>query len=228
LAQTNRQAKRHSQRNSSCRTRQVYERNQQGVAVMPKIRLKNNVLIEAQNRISYVFDSFEKIYISYSGGKDSTVMLHLVMDEAIKRNRKIGLLFIDLEGQYKLTDEHVEKCIGQYQENIDLFWICLPIHLRNAVSVFEPFWVCWDEDKKEDWIRQPNKKAITDGSVFPFFRKGMEFEEFVPEFGEWYSEGKTTACLVGIRANESLNRYRTIASKNKIMYDSKQYTTKVT
>lgn len=61
-----------------------------------------NVLEAARQRISWTFDVFPRIYVSFSGGKDSTVMLHLVMDEAIKRGRKIGVLFVDLEGQYKI------------------------------------------------------------------------------------------------------------------------------
>jgi predicted phosphoadenosine phosphosulfate sulfurtransferase len=70
--------------------------------------------------------------------------------------------------------------------------------------------------------------AIGDPAYFPFFTPGMEFEEFVPEFGEWYAQGETTACLVGIRTDESLNRFRTIASTSKETYDGKQYTTRVT
>jgi predicted phosphoadenosine phosphosulfate sulfurtransferase len=88
--------------------------------------------------------------------------------------------------------------------------------------------LCWDDSREDDWIRTPPKEAITDHSFFPFFRRGMEFEEFVPEFGEWYAQGKTTACMVGIRTDESLNRYRTIASKDKETFEGKQYTTKVT
>jgi len=195
---------------------------------MPKIRLNINVLEAAKQRIEYTFDKFEKVYLSFSAGKDSTVMLHLVMEEAIKRNQKIGLLIVDLEGQYKFTIEHLEACIEQYKDNIDLYWVCLPLHLRNAVSVYEPFWLCWDNKVKEDWIRPLPKKGINDLNYFPFFREGMEFEEFVPEFGEWYSQGKTTACLVGIRTDESLNRYRTIASDKKIKFNGKQWTTKVT
>jgi hypothetical protein len=38
------------------------------------------------------------------------LMLHLVMDEAVKRNKKVGILFIDLEGQYKLTIDHIVQC----------------------------------------------------------------------------------------------------------------------
>ena len=55
---------------------------------MAKVGLGKSVLIASQDRISYTFDKFEKIYISLSGGKDSTVMFHLVIAEAIKRNRK--------------------------------------------------------------------------------------------------------------------------------------------
>lgn len=194
---------------------------------MAKIRLDTNVYDEAVKRIQFTFDNFDKIYLSFSGGKDSTVMLHMVMAEAIKRNREIAVMIVDLEGQYKLTIDHMNECINMYRNHIDLYWVCLPLHLRNAVSVFEPFWLCWDAEKKEDWIRQAPKNAITDINYFPFFRVGMEFEEFVPEFGEWYSQGKTTACLVGIRADESLNRYRTIASNKKITFMNKQYTTLV-
>jgi len=195
---------------------------------MPKFYLDKNVLEASKERVSFAFDNFEKIYVSFSAGKDSTVMLHLVIDEAKRRNQKVGVLIVDLEGQYKLTIDHIHETIKEYSDYIDLHWVCLPLHLRNAVSVYEPFWLCWDEERKEDWIRQPPEEAITDHDYFPFFRKGMEFEEFVPEFGEWYAEGKTTACFVGIRTDESLNRYRTIASNSKITFKNKQYTTQVT
>ncbi len=194
---------------------------------MAKIRLQSNVFEEAKERISWTFDNFEKIYLSFSAGKDSTVMLHMVMDEAIKRKRKIGLLLIDLEGQYKLTIDHAIKCYDMYSKYIVPYWVCLPIHLRNAVSVFETHWKCWDENAKKSWIREIPKDAISDVNYFPFFHDGMEFEEFVPEFGKWFAEGQSCACFVGIRADESLNRFRTIASKSKITKSDKQYTTKV-
>ena len=56
---------------------------------MRKLRLDNNVLEESIERIKWTFDNFESIYISFSAGKDSTVMLHLAIDEAKKRNRKM-------------------------------------------------------------------------------------------------------------------------------------------
>lgn len=195
---------------------------------MKKIYHDKNVLEAAQERISYTFDNFERIYLSFSSGKDSTVMLHLVMAEAIKRNRKIGLLLIDLEAQYKLTIQNALECYEYYKDLVEPYWVSLPIHLRNAVSVYEPHWICWEPDKKDIWVRKPPEIAITDEKHFPFFRYGMEFEEFVPLFGEWYSQGKSCACFVGIRSDESLNRFRTIASKSKTTFKKKQWTSKVT
>lgn len=194
---------------------------------MPKRKLGIDVLTAARQRIEWTFDHFERISVSFSGGKDSTVMLHLVMDEAIKRKRKVALLFIDLEGQYRVTIEHIERCYRKYWDHIEPYWCCLPIHLRNAVSMYETHWICWDEEKKPAWIREAPEIAITDPNYFPFFRKGMEFEEFVPEWSEWYSDGKMCASLVGIRTDESLNRYRTIASLYKDTLEGKQWTTLV-
>ena len=82
--------------------------------------LELSVLEAAKSRISKTFDDFERVYISFSGGKDSSVMTHLVLDEAIKRNRTVGLLIIDLEAQYKSTIEHIEEMVNMYQDNIEL------------------------------------------------------------------------------------------------------------
>lgn len=189
--------------------------------------LTRNVHEESIERIKWTFDNFEKVYLSFSGGKDSTVMMHLVMDEAKRRKQKIGVLFIDLEGQYKITIDHSRNMYEMYKDYIDPYWVCLPIHLRNAVSVFETHWVCWDANRKEDWIREMPKDCISDINYFPFFYEGMEFEDFVPEFGKWYSEGKSCGCFVGIRTSESLNRWRTIASDKKKKFADKKYTTYV-
>ena len=99
---------------------------------------KDTVLEASRKRVEKVFDDFEKIYISFSGGKDSSVMTHLVMEEAKKRNKKVGLLIIDLEAQYKDTIIHIENMVNEYWDYIDLHWVCIPMLLRNAVSQFEP------------------------------------------------------------------------------------------
>lgn len=174
-----------------------------------------NVLDAAKERVSYAFDSFEKLYVSFSGGKDSSVMLHLVMDEAIKRDRKVGVLIIDLEAQYEATIKHLQDMIDLYGSHMDLHWVCLPMLLRNAVTNYEPRWMCWEPEKKDIWVRDLPKKAISDVNRYPFFQPGMEFEEFTVLWGLWYAEGKSCGGFVGIRADESLNRFRTIAVWDK-------------
>jgi len=193
---------------------------------MGKIYLQQNVYDAANERLSVIFNEFEKIVVAFSGGKDSGVLLNLALQHAKKRDKKIAVMFVDLEAQYKLTIEYVERMYRNYADFIDPYWICLPINLRNSVSVYNPFWCCWEQENKEKWVRElPIYPVINDESFFPFYKHRMEFEEFVPIFSTWYSGGKKTACLVGIRSDESLNRFRTIASGSKTRYKNYQWTT---
>jgi predicted phosphoadenosine phosphosulfate sulfurtransferase len=193
---------------------------------MPKNPIGINVLEASRQRISFAFDNFEKLYISFSAGKDSNAMIHLVMEEAIKRNKKVGVLFIDWECQASLTIQSAEQIFELYKEHIDLHWIQLPMTTWNGCSVYEPEWTAWDENKKDLWVRQKSKLAKTDASSYPFYYDKMTFEEFIPLFASWYSEGKSCGAFVGIRTQESLNRYRTIA-RNKPTFNGKQWTTNV-
>src|SRR5690606_26471204 len=152
-------------------------------------------------------------------------MLHLVMEEAVRRDRQVAVLFVDLEGQYRLTIEHVAACCELYRGHIDLHWVALPLSLRNAVSQYEPQWTCWEPGREEDWIRQPHRMSITDEGRYPFFRRGMEFEEFVPEWQCWYAGEGTLASFVGIRSDESLNRWRSVASRSKTTHRGRRWTT---
>jgi predicted phosphoadenosine phosphosulfate sulfurtransferase len=190
-----------------------------------KVYIDKNVLHAAKERISEVFDSFEKIYISFSGGKDSTVMTHLVMSEAIKRNRKVGLFIVDLEAQYSATIFHLEEIVERYRDHIDLHWICAELMLRNAVSDYEPKWICWDESKKDIWVRQ-KPKYEADLKQYDFYLPKMEFEELIVLFGKWFSQGKNTAAFIGIRSDESLHRYRAItSSKVGLMFNNRKWST---
>lgn len=202
---------------------------------MGKIYRDESVLSAARRRIALAFESTERAYVAFSGGKDSTVLLHLVMEEAIKRGRKVGVMISDLEAQYLATVKHVRETVALYAGHIDLHWMCLPILLRNAVTNYEPRWTAWDPEKRDVWVRQPPKEAVTDPDFYPWFQPGLEFEELVVLFGDWYGrdpetgEPVPTAGFIGIRAQESLNRYMTVAvyQKNDAMLNGWRWTTRV-
>lgn len=185
-----------------------------------------SVLDAARQRIAWVLETFPRVYVSFSGGKDSTVLLHLVMEQVQARGGRVGVLFIDLEAQYQLTIAHVRAMFDRYADHIEPYWVALPISLRNAVSVYQPQWQCWDPARAANWVRPPDPMSITDPAAFPFFRAGMEFEEFTPAFGHWFGRGQLTAGLVGIRADESLNRWRTLrGGHHKSSFEGRPWTT---
>lgn len=187
-----------------------------------------DVLTAARERISEAFDECERVYVAFSGGKDSSVMMHLVLEEAINRQRKVAVMFIDFEAQYTETIKHAQEMFEMYRDHIEAHWISVPMLLRNAVTNFEPRWVCWDEEKKDLWIREKPEWAKTEKD-YPFCLPKMEFEEFIILFGEWYSGGKKTAGFIGIRAQESLHRYCAVATweKKDLMMNNRRWTTKI-
>lgn len=190
--------------------------------------IDKNVYIAALERVQYIFDEFKKIYVSFSGGKDSSVCMHLMCEEARKRNRKIGVLFIDTEAQYKMTIDHIHEILKEYSDVVEIKWVCLPMESPNSLSFLDPTWIWWDKEKKDIWVREIPENAITEANnPIDFYIKNMPFETFVKRFGEWYGNGEKTACIQGIRTDESLNRFRAIV-KDKKKYKNKNFSTQVT
>ena len=197
---------------------------------MPKKYLEKNVLEAAYERLEIIFNSFDNIYFSVSGGKDSSVMIQLANIVAKKLNKKFDIMFIDLEAQYQCTIDHINE-LKQLSQLRDFYHICLPIALRNAVSVLQPKWICWEEESRDLWVRDlPDDSINIYNCPFDFFVKGEEFEEFIIQFADWYRNkynGKV-ACGVGIRTDESLNRFNTVAVQDKkIRFNNYHWTTKI-
>jgi len=182
-----------------------------------------------QERLKFMFDTFSKIYVSFSGGKDSGVMLNLVLDYMRKNGikKKIGVMILDNEANYELSLSFMHSILSKNLDLLDVYWCCLPITLPCTVSQYAVDWQCWGEADKDRWIRpMPPQDYIVNISNhnMPFFRENMSYDEFWDEFGAWYADGELCCCMIGIRTAESLNRFRAILNDRKESIGGQKWT----
>ncbi len=184
---------------------------------------EQNVYDALQERLHYLFVEFDNIFISFSGGKDSGLLLNLLLDFRRKYypNRRIGVFHQDFEAQYNVTTEYVERTFKRLESEplTDLYWVCLPMATRTCFSSYQMYWYPWDDTKEDLWVRpMPEHPYVINLNNNPMstYRYRMHQEDLAKQFGRWYrvSHGdKRTVCLLGIRADESLQRYSGILNK---------------
>lgn len=199
---------------------------------MQKTYQKDNVYQATLKRCDYIFKEFEHVTVAFSGGKDSGVMLNIVYDYAKEHKllNKLSMYHLDYEAQYQYTTDYVTDCFSKY-DGIDKYWLCLPISAQCAVNIDDTYWIPWDKDKQDIWVRQlpKSKYLITEDNV-PFkFKKASIDYDVQSDFCNWVAQEKgKTAVMIGIRTDESLNRFRAIASDKKTnIYKGKKYITKI-
>lgn len=194
---------------------------------------EENVYEAGQDRLRFAFNEFDNIYLSVSGGKDSSVLMQLATEIAEEENTEFSILFVDLEAQYQATIDQMETLIeNSWHVLDDIYWVCLPLSLRNAVSQIQPKWTCWNREKRDKWVRDlPSHDYVLseDDNPFDFFEYGMEFEDFIDLFAQWFNQkkGGTSGAGIAIRSNESLNRFRTLINQDKSRYKDRSWTTQV-
>lgn len=180
-----------------------------------------NVYDALQERLRFVFEEFDNIFVSFSGGKDSGLLLNLTQDFQRKYypGRKIGVFHQDFEAQYTVTTDYVERTFERIRDEVEPYWVCLPMATRTALSSYQMYWYPWDDTKKEAWVRpMPEHPYVINLEHNPIttYRYRMHQEDLARQFGRWYrmSHGnRKTVCLLGIRADESLQRYSGILNK---------------
>ena len=117
-----------------------------------------NVYEASKKRLAYLFGEFENILVSFSGGKDSGVLLNLVIDYAKEHNllHKVSVVHLDYEAQYQMTTDYVEETF-QYLSTLPLkhlHWLCLPVYAQCACRIDAGFWIPWEKSKKDIWVRE--------------------------------------------------------------------------
>lgn len=175
---------------------------------------KYNVYQAAQYRLKTIFEHFDNVYVSFSGGKDSGVLLNLCIDYIRSHglDRKIGVFHMDYEIQYNDTVKYVDEMLDSNSDILEVYRVCVPFKVATSASMFQQYWRPWEENKRGMWVRDMPEGCYT-SSDFPFFDSKMWDYEFQNKFAVWLHERKKarrTCCLIGIRTQESFNRWRCI------------------
>lgn len=181
-----------------------------------------NVYDRIQERLERLFKSFDNIYVSFSGGKDSGVLLHLCIDYIRKHcpERRIGVFHMDYEVQYHETVRYVDEVLASNSDILDVYRVCVPFKVSTCTTMFQTHWRPWEEEKRDLWVRDMPEGVYRDKD-FPFFSRRMWDYDFQRSFARWLhreKKAKRTCCLVGIRTQESLNRWRTLNSKGSFRF----------
>lgn len=191
-----------------------------------------NVYEALIQRLDFVFSEFDKVVVSFSGGKDSGVLLSITMDYA-KRTGNLGRLAVyhmDYEAQYTKTTEYVDRVFNSLPDGVDGFRVCLPVKAQCSTSMFQAYWQPWKLSEKAIWCRPMPTKYVINEDNFPWnFDYEISDYEFNIEFGKAVYPNKKVCFLIGIRTQESLNRWRTMNRRMAVNeYKGRNYTTVIT
>lgn len=172
-----------------------------------KVFSEKNVYDASIERLNYLFDEFEDVYVSVSGGKDSTVALFMTLEVARQRGRKVGVFFLDQEFEYQSTIDLIREWM--HMPDVVPYWLQAPLRMYNANSPTMPYIEIWDESRRDTWMREKEPDSIQ----VPFSAE-RRFHKTMEAFTDWRQDvtGLKTCCITGMRAEESFNRFRATTS----------------
>ena len=170
--------------------------------------LSFDVVKAAKDRIRNIFANELPVYFSFSGGKDSLVLAHLLM-EALEQQlinaSQLHVFFIDEEAIYPSVAEVVQDWRSRFlSHRIDFRWYCLPVKHFNAFNQLyqDESFICWDPQKEDVWIRQPPPYAIRHHPLLRPLRDSYQ---------DWWPRvAKDGITITGVRAAESLQRLKNL------------------
>ena len=120
-----------------------------------KTELAMDVLTAARERIKNVFNTAPKVYLSFSGGKDSIVLSDIIYKMCLAMQidrRKLVVEFIDEEAIFPCVENIVKEWKARWESiGVEFRWWCIEVkHFSclNSLTQEETF-ICWDSMKQD-------------------------------------------------------------------------------
>ena len=176
-----------------------------------RLFLDMNCVEAARQRIRHVYDTFDTVCVQFSGGKDSTAILYLAKE--VHEERGLGpvkVIFRDEEMVSPKVVEFIEK-VRNY-DWVDMEWYCLPTGQEVWVLGRREYCLLWSPYRASEGrlVREMPPWAIRAEHF------GLDPSTVLPQSVDYYTmQGKKgkVAFITGVRANESMVRYRSCVQK---------------
>lgn len=193
---------------------------------MPRAKwhLDKTVVDAARERVEHIYDMFDHVAVMYSGGKDSEACMLLVKEYHEKNN--LGPVNVIFKHEEVINPSVVEFMKLQRERDwINMNWFCLPLVKTKFVLSQREAHTEWDPHR--DWIGEQPDWAIT------YKELGMDVEDTCDDHtaddmlaNYLFPSGKV-AFITGVRASESLTRFRAVTQKlNENYISSIEHNTK--
>jgi len=167
-------------------------------------------------RLAKVFGEYDHVVVSFSGGKDSGVMLNMALEYASAHGclDRMSVLHVDYEAQYQMTTDYVTETFCNLPDEVACYWLCLPLKAQCATSATTDHWRPWEASKRALWVREmPEHRGVINEENAEFAYDDWDYAT-QDNCSDYIADRSGKTCvLVGIRTDESMDRYYAAVSR---------------